>query len=127
MNKFRFVTKTIHAYLDYPVAIALMILPFLLNLGSSHPLAQWLAVGTGVAAFILTLLTDHELGVFRVLPYSLHLGVDFLVAIVFLIAPFVFGFSGMDAWFYWANGAAVLLVVSLHKPEAGSSKKAAMA
>jgi len=28
------------------------------------------------------------------------------------------GFAGLDAWYYWANGAAVLLVVSLHKPEA---------
>ncbi len=124
---FRFVTKTIHAYLDYPVAFSLMGLPFLLNLGSSHPLALWLSVGTGVAAFILTLLTDHHLGVFRVLPYSLHLAVDFLVAIVFLIAPFALGFSGLDAWFYWVNAAAVLLVVGLHKPEGEQSGTARMA
>jgi hypothetical protein len=26
----RFITKTIHAYLDYPVAFALMVLPFML-------------------------------------------------------------------------------------------------
>ena len=124
---FRFVTKTMHAYLDYPVAIALMGLPFLLQLGSSHPLALWLSVGTGVAAFILTLFTDHKLGVFRVLPYSLHLVVDFLVAVVFLIAPFLFGFSGLDAWFYWANAAAVLLVVGLHKPEATPAQATGMA
>ncbi len=35
----RFVTKTIHAWLDYPVAVALIALPFLLGLGSSNPLA----------------------------------------------------------------------------------------
>ncbi|MGB1252799.1 MAG: hypothetical protein ACPG8W_19450 [Candidatus Promineifilaceae bacterium] len=117
----RFVTKTIHAYLDYPVALALMILPFIFGLGSSHPLALWLSVGTGVAAFILTLLTDHQLGAMRVIPYSVHLAVDFAVAIVFLIAPFAFGFNGLDAWFYWVNAAAVLTVVGLHKPEAASS------
>ena len=114
----RFVTKTIHAYLDYPVAIALMGLPFLLGLGSSSPLAFWLSLGTGAAAFVLTLLTDHETGVIRILPYSLHLGVDFLVGIEFLAAPFVLGFAGLDAWYYWANAAAVLTVVSLHKPQA---------
>ena len=113
----RFVTKTIHAYLDYPVALSLMALPFLLGLGNSHPLALWLSVGTGVAAFILTLLTDHQLGVMRVIPYSVHLIVDFLVGIVFLIAPFVLGFSGLDAWYYWVNAIAVLTVVSLHRPE----------
>ena len=52
----RFVTKTMHAFLDYPVALSLMLLPFLLQLGGSHPLALWLAVGTGIAAFVLTLL-----------------------------------------------------------------------
>ena len=113
----RFVTKSIHAYLDYPVAVALMGLPFVLALGSSHPLALWLSVATGAAAFLLTVLTDHETGIVRVLPYSFHLAVDFAVGIVFLAAPFVLGFSGLDAWYYWANAAAVLTVVSLHKPE----------
>ena len=113
----RFVTKSMHAVLDYPVAIVLMTAPFLLGLGNSHPLALWLSVGTGIAAFILTVLTDHQLGVIRVLPYSVHLAVDFLVGVVFLSAPIVLGFGGLDAWFYWANGAAVLVVVGLHKPE----------
>ena len=112
----RFVTQKIHAMLDYPVAISLIALPFLLGLGESKPLALWLSVGTGVAAFLLTLLTDHETGVFRVLPYSFHLAVDFVVGVVFLVAPIAFAFTGIDAWFYWANAAAVLTVVSLHKP-----------
>ena len=63
------------------------------------------------------MLTNHDTGVFRVLPYSFHLAVDLAVGIVFLIAPFALGFSGIDAWFYLANAAAVLAVVSLHKPE----------
>ena len=113
----RFVTKTIHAYLDYPVAAALMILPFLLGLGKSTPLALWLSVGTGVAALILTILTDHKTGLIRVVPYSVHLAVDFLVGVVFAIAPFALGFTGIDAAFYWINAAAVLTVVGLHKPE----------
>ncbi len=123
----RFVTKTIHAFLDYPVAISLMAAPFVLQLGSSHPLALWLAVSTGVAAFILTLFTDHMLGVFRVLPYSLHLAVDALVGVVFLLAPSALGFTGLDAWYYWANGATVLLVVGLHKPAPASLQVATRA
>jgi len=42
-----------------------------------------------------------------------HLIVDFLVAVLFILAPFIFSFEGLDAYFYWLNGAAVLLVVSL--------------
>lgn len=113
----RFVTKRIHALLDYPVAATLMAAPFVLGLGSSQPLALWLSVATGAAALVLTLLTDHHLGVFRVLSYRFHLLVDRLVGIAFLAAPLLFGFEGIDRWYYWANGAAVLTVVSLHKPE----------
>ena len=125
--KIRFITQTLHALLDYPVALSLMAGPFLLKLGSSHPLALWLAVGTGAAAFILTLFTDHKLGLFRVLPYSFHLAVDSLLGVVFLLAPLVFGFGGLDACYYWANGAAVMFVVGLYKPEAIPSEVAAMA
>lgn len=113
----RFVTKQIHAYLDYPVAVALMALPFLLGLGSSNQFALQLSVGTGIAAFVLTLLTDHQLGVYKVIPYKGHLLVDALVGLVFVVSPFVFSFEGLDAYYYWIIGGAVLTVVSLHKPE----------
>lgn len=115
----RFVTQKIHAFIDYPVAIALIAMPFVLSLGASSPLAFWLSLVTGVAAFVLTLLTDHETGVIRVLPYRLHLAVDLMVGLVFAAAPTVLGFTGIDALFYWANAAAVLTVVSLHQPSRG--------
>nr|WP_299170823.1 hypothetical protein [uncultured Allomuricauda sp.] len=113
----KFITKRIHAFLDYPVAIALIILPFLLGLGESNPLALQLSVATGIAAFVLTLLTDHHLGAFKVIPYKFHLLVDFIVAVVFILAPFILSFQGIDAYYYWINGIAVLTVVSLHKAE----------
>lgn len=91
----KFITKQIHAFLDYPVALALMGLPFLLGLGSSNPLALQLSVATGIAAFILTLLTDHQLGVFRVISYKIHLLVDFIVGLTFVLAPFIFSFEGL--------------------------------
>ena len=113
----RIISKTIHAYLDYPVAIGLMLMPSILNLGETHPYAYWLSVVTGIAAFILTLLTDHHLGVFRILSYKLHLTVDFAVGLVFLAAPLLFGFTGLDAIYYWVIAGTVLTVVSMHKPD----------
>ena len=113
----RFVTKSIHAYLDYPVALGLIAMPFILGLGTENPLAFWLSVVTGVAAFILTVLTDHHLGVVRVLPYSLHLAVDGLVGIAFVLAPIVLGFAGIEFWYYMVLGLTVLAVVGLHQPE----------
>lgn len=113
----RFVTKTIHAWLDYPVALALIALPFLLGLGTSHPLALAISPVVGVAALLLTVFTDHHLGLFRILPYRLHLAVDLAVGLLFLALPVVLGFNGLDAAFYLLNGAAVVAVISLSKPE----------
>lgn len=113
----KLVTKSLHAYLDYPVALALIGFPFVLRLGQTQPIALWLSVGTGIAALVLTLFTDHKLGVVRVLPYSLHLTVDFIVGVAFLTAPLVLAFKGIDALYYLANGAAVVAVVSLHRAD----------
>lgn len=114
----RFITKDIHAYLDYPVAFGLLLMPMLLGLGSSNGLAFSLSIATGAAALLLTILTDHKLGLIKVLPYKLHLAVDGMVGVVFLLAPFVLGFSGLDAAYYWVIGATVLVVVGAHKPDA---------
>lgn len=118
----RFVTKEIHAYLDYPVALALMILPFVLGLGAANAMAWKLSLIVGIAAFVLTLLTDHQFGVYKIISYKGHLIVDGIVGASFVLAPFLFGFEGMDAYYYWINGLAVLTVVSLHKPETNFQK-----
>ena len=65
---------------------------------SPTPAAKWLAVVTGLAAIILTFFTDHKTGVIRILPFAFHVAVDALVGIVFVTAPFVLGFTGLDAW-----------------------------
>ena len=86
---FRFITKSIHAYLiDYPVAIVLIAAPFVLKLGESGPVATWLSVVAGVAALLLAALTDHPTGLVRIIPYWLHLWVDRAVGVVFVIVPF---------------------------------------
>jgi hypothetical protein len=106
----RFVTRQVHAFLDYPVAVSLMAMPFELQIGAANPIARWLSVVTGVAAFALTLLTDHELGVWRVLPYWFHVTVDRIVGVTFALTPIALGFATIDSLYYWANAAAVLAV-----------------
>ena len=111
---FRVITKSIHAYLiDYPVAIVLIAAPFVLKLGQSGPAAMWLSVVVGVAALLLAALTDHATGLVRIIPYWMHLRIDRAVGLMFVIAPFVFKFVGLDAWYYWVLAAAVLLTTSV--------------
>lgn len=69
-----------------------------MGLVDSSTFALQFSVATEIAAFILTLLTDHHLGTFKVILNRMHLAVDFIVAIVFIIAPFIFSFEGIDAF-----------------------------
>ncbi|WP_262271481.1 hypothetical protein [Microvirga yunnanensis] len=111
---FRFITKSIHAYLiDYPVAIVLIAAPFVLKLGQSGPVAMWLSVVVGIAALLLAALTDHPTGLVRIIPYWLHLWIDRTVGLVFVIALFAFNLLGLDAWYYLVLAAAVLLTTSV--------------
>ena len=120
------VTKSIYTYLiDYPVAIVLMIAPFLLKLGKSSPVALWLSVVTRVAALLLPALTDHPTGLVRVIHDWLHLWVDRALGVVSITAPSAFHFTGLDAWYHWVLAAAVLLATSvLNAPEVRAARRA---
>lgn len=121
----RFLTPTFHGIVDYVAAAALITLPFVLGLGETHPLAKWLAVGTGGAVIVVSLMTDYRYGAFRVLPFWGHLAIDAATASVFALAPAVFGFTGLDAWFYWLNAVAVFVVVALsaiEEPKAATAR-----
>ena len=114
----RFITQKIHSLIDYPVAFSLIGMPFVLDLGAANPLARWLSVATGLAAFLLTVLTNHQTGIIKVIPYAVHLLVDRVVGITFLMAPFVLGFEGIDAIYYWANGAVVVVATFILNAQA---------
>jgi hypothetical protein len=107
----RFLTPTLHGVVDYLAAAGLLTMPFILGVGSTAPLARWLAVGAGLALVIYSLMTDYRFSAIRILPFRQHLVIDTLV--VFALAPFFLGFHGLDAWYYWSNSAAVFLVVGL--------------
>ena len=107
-------SRKFHAYIDYPVALGLLLMPLLLGFGSA---AALLSVLTGIAALLLTAVTDHETGVVKLLPYNVHLAVDAIVGLAFLIAPFALGFTGLTMAYFVVVGATVIAVVSMHRPE----------
>ena len=111
------VTQRLHAYIDYPVALGLIAAPFVLGVGMDNAVAFALSIATGIAALLLTALTDHETGLLPVLSYRAHMAIDGLVGASFVMAPVAFGFRGLDLAYYLIVGATVLAVVTLHKDD----------
>lgn len=110
----RFVSQALHAYMDYPLAVSLIVLPIVLGM---MPLATTLSAAAGLMALLLTVLTDHETGVIRVLPYKLHLALDGLGAAAFLALPIVFGLHGLEALYFLVLGVTILLLIAAHRPD----------
>ncbi|WP_394195929.1 SPW repeat domain-containing protein [Litoreibacter albidus] len=121
----RFITPNMHGVLDYIVGTTLIVAPGLLGLGASSPLAFWLSVLTGLAVIAMSLITDYRFSVAQIIPFWLHLTVDAVAAVVFLVAPFAFGFAGLDFVYYLVNAAAVLIVVAFGLTEQPESDAAA--
>ena len=112
---FRILTPTAHGVLDYAAAAGLIVLPFVLGIGSGVALARWLSVAAGVGLILYSLATDYALGAARLLSFRAHLALDSAAAVAFLAAPFLFGFTGVDAAYYFVMGAGVLVVVALSR------------
>jgi hypothetical protein len=111
---FRFIRKSIHTYLiDYPVAVVLMVAPFLLKVGRSSPVALWLSVVTRVTGLLPPALTDHPTALVRVIGYWLHLWVDRALGVVSTTASSKFHFAVLECWHYWIPTAAVLMTTSV--------------
>ena len=93
----RFVNTRMHGFADYLVGIILILAPYILGFADGS-VAQWVPQILGAAAIIYSLLTDYELGVVRVIPMPLHLGLDFASGLLLLASPWLFGFVDRIAW-----------------------------
>ncbi|MCP5082927.1 MAG: hypothetical protein GY948_14665 [Alphaproteobacteria bacterium] len=48
------------------------------------------------------MLTGYADSAVPVVPFKVHLGIDFVAAVAFALAPFVLGFTSLDAGYCWA-------------------------
>jgi hypothetical protein len=109
----RFINSSLHGILDYAAAIALIALPFILGLEEQSVLAHWMSVMAGVGLIAYSLLTAYAFSLAKIIPFKGHLILDTIAAAFFIGAPFVLGFEGVVAIYYWVMGVGVVAVVAL--------------
>lgn len=78
--------------MDYLMGVLLMVSPWLLNFNRGGA-ETWVPVVLGAGAFLYSLLTDYELGAFKVLSMPAHLALDLMSGILLAASPWLFGFS----------------------------------
>ena len=107
----RLINSSLHGVLDYAAAVALMVLPFLLGLEEQSALAHWISVIAGVGLIGYSLLTQYAFSLAKIIPFNVHLILDIVAAVFFIVAPFILDFESIVASYYWVMGAGVAAVV----------------
>ncbi len=99
----RFIPTRTHGVLDYVVGALLIVVPY--NLGfADGTVVQWVPQLLGLVAIGGAMLTDYELGVVRVIPMPVHLGIDIASGVLLALSPWLFGFADRVFWPHLAFG-----------------------
>jgi VIT1/CCC1 family predicted Fe2+/Mn2+ transporter len=81
-----------HGLLEYALGALLFAAPFLFSFDSNGATAA--SVLIGAAIFALALVTDTPTAAVRRLPLESHIVLDYVLGVLLVAAPFIFGFSG---------------------------------
>src|SRR3712207_1264351 len=89
----RAIPTSVHGVLDYLASGINLAFPRVLGLREGAPLAALIPRIDGAAGAGYSLLTDYELGVFKVLPVPAHLAFDAAKGAFLASSPWLFGFA----------------------------------
>jgi hypothetical protein len=87
-----FIPTRVHGVLDYLTAGVLIAAPSMLGF-RKHGMQTWLPMALGVGTIGYSLLTDYELGLFKIIPMPMHLALDAANGVLLAASPWLFGFA----------------------------------
>lgn len=106
-------TRT-HGIIDYLTGALLIVAPYLFGFANGG-VAQWLPMILGAMIIVMSLITDYELSVAKVIPLGVHLGVDVAGGVLLAISPWLFGFADLIWWPHLLVGLMEIVVPLITK------------
>jgi SPW repeat len=108
----RFIPTRFHAPLDYIVGAVLIAAPWIFGFSDvGAATAVSIVLGAGLIAY--SLITDYELGLWKLAPMAVHNLIDIVAGALLATSPWLFGYGddGASTWapFVVIGAAAVLL------------------
>ena len=82
-----------HGVMDYVTGATLLAAPKLFGFDHGNNPAMKAARIFGALILGQAAMTDYKLGLFKVLPFRMHLMMDYVLGPAMALAPFLFGFS----------------------------------
>lgn len=87
----RFLGTKTHGYLDYLVAIILIVAPWVMGYSSTGA-ETWVPVLLGAGTVLYSLITDYEMGASPAISMRTHLLLDASSGVILAASPWLFGF-----------------------------------
>src|SRR5690349_23142555 len=92
----RFIPTKFHAPLDYIVGAALIAAPWIFQF-SDHTAATVVPIVLGVGLIAYSLITDYELGVWKLAPMAVHNLIDIVAGALLAASPWLFDYADVGA------------------------------
>ncbi len=115
---------SVHGVLDYLVGVLLLVLPWIAGF-SHNGRATGVVIVLGLLTLAYSLLTDYPLGLFRLMPFSVHLGLDAVSGVILIVSPYLLDFSEDASWPHVFLGVSELVVVALSPWRLSARREAA--
>ena len=105
------ISQAIHGGIEYAAGVLFIVAPFLFDF-SEVGSATATSIIVGVLVIFVAATTSGPTSLVNSLPISVHVGIDYVLAVVLIAVPFLFGFSGETnpTVFFIALGIVHLLI-----------------
>lgn len=113
----RFLTARLHGLGDYAAAVVLIVAPFVLRIDEQSLIAHWFSVAGGVGLIAYSAITDYTFSAVKAIPFKVHLLLDSVAGIAFVLLPFALGLDGVARIYMIVMGVGVLLVVAVTRTD----------
>lgn len=125
MKKLRFIPIAIHGAADYLVGITLVFSPWIFGFSDVRGASRSVPISLGIAIILYSILTSYDWGLVRIIPFKLHLVLDFMLGIFLSLSPWIFSFSAYkrSAWFpHVVTGLGIVIFVLISRTMASPVK-----
>ena len=108
----RVISTRTHGMIDYGTGLLLLILPYLLGFANGGA-AQWVPMLIGLAIIGMSLMTDYELSIAKIVPMPVHLMADIGAGLLLAASPWLFSFADRVLWPHLIVGLAEIGVACM--------------
>ena len=101
----RIIPTRIHGMLDYGSGLLLLLAPYIFDFADGTA-AQYVPQAIGAGILLMSLVTDYEFSLAKLVPMPAHLAVDVAGGLLLAASPWLFGFADRVYWPHLILGLA---------------------